>query len=335
MNNRDKYDCLIYGNGLSVLLLNQLRKVAPEKYKYEFSFSDYMNAFSKGLITNKERRELQELFHNLIDSRLATNSYDNYCNYISGVIEREGVDFEQILGRTLVANKEEKERNNAVILSIYPVMYNYWGNNLLGLIQAIFKEDYLRSFCNSVKGILSSGAVVYTTNFDSFTDNLKPEHLHGRFVYPIKREKDLIYQYFGNNGDYFYKFLWGHNGIGKRFFIQYMHDHFDDYNKYFGFDFFFDEQVHINNILIFGIGFKNSAYSSAINPYKEGIIHKGFVIDDHILERLRELQQKDQLNRITIAYYSEDDRTRFIELIKLYELERASLVSSDEFAFRI
>ena len=65
------------------------------------------------------------------------------------MIEREGVDFEQILGRALVANKEEKEINNAVILSIYPVMYNYWGNNLLGLIKAIFKKDYIRSFCNS------------------------------------------------------------------------------------------------------------------------------------------------------------------------------------------
>lgn len=331
----NKYDGLIYGNGLTSLLLNQLQIVAEPKYKYEFSISDFMKAFSCDMISFREKKELQILFHNLFDSELATNTYEIYRWYIARLIEKEGLDFEQILGKTLIASEEEKETYNSICNSIFPVLYNYWGNNLKGLIAAIFKNDYLHSFALSIREILIETAHIFTTNFDAFTDDLYPKHLHGRFANPLKNENDLIYKFYGTNGDYFYKFLWGHNGEGKRQFIYYMHNHFDDVDCYYDLDFFFNNEMSIDNLLIFGMGFKNSAYSSSISPYEEGVIHKGFVIDDHILLRLSELQRKKQLNNVTFAYYSEKDKARYSELISLYELERTTLVPSYEFDFRI
>lgn len=333
--NKQKYDGLLYGNGLSILLLSQLKQIASPKYVYEFSFSDFTQRFAENTITEREKRELSKLFDSLFNSRGVRNTYDDYRQYISGVIKEKGVDFEQILGRSLISNDIDKQSQAAVLHSIYPVLYNYWGNNTVGLINSIFKDDYLSSFCESIKLVLSENAFVFTTNLDAFTDRLKPEHLHGRFVSPFNCEKDLVYKFAGNNGDYYYKFIWGHNGAGKFNLIRGMHNSFDDWGKFFGWGFFYDNQFRIENLLVFGMGFKNSAYSSAISPYHEQAIQQGFVIDDHILFRLNKLQNNGQVKAITIAYYSEDEKNRFEELASVYELRNTVIIPSNEFDFKI
>lgn len=334
MNSR-KYDGLLYGNGLSILLLSQLKQIALQKYTYEFSFDDFTRQFAEGAISEREKRELSKLFDSLLNSRNVRNSYDDYRQCISGVIEKDGVDFEQILGRDIILDDKDEKARNTVLHSIYHVMYNYWGNNTAGLINSVFKNDYLLSFCRSVKSILTDNAYVFTTNFDAFTNHLKPRHLHGRFVDPLTCEKDLVYKFFGDDGDYYYKFIWGHNGVGKFNLIRSMHDSYGDWGKVFDWDFFYDDQIKIDNLLVFGMGFKNTAYSSAIYPYDEKTIHKGFVIDDHILFQLNKLQGEGRLRAISFAYYSEDERGRFEELSRIYELRDTSFISTKEFSFRI
>lgn len=334
MNSR-KYDGLLYGNGLSILLLSQLKQIALQKYTYEFSFNDFARQFAKGAISEREKRELSKLFDGLFNSRTVRNSYDDYRQFISCVIEKDGVDFEQILGRDIIWDDKDEKARNTVLHSIYPIMYNYWGNNTVGLINSVFKKDYLLSFCKSVKSILTDNAYVFTTNFDAFTNHLKPRHLHGRFVDPLTCEKDLVYKFFGDNGDYFYKFIWGHNGVGKFNLIRSMHDLYCDCGKVFDWDFFYDDQIKIENLLVFGMGFKNSAYSSAISPYDEQTIHEGFVIDDHILFRLNKLQEEGRLKAITFAYYSENEKGRYEKLAGIYGLRNIELIQSCEFDFMI
>ena len=91
----------------------------------------------------------------------------------------------------------------------------------------------------------------------------------------------------------------------------------------------------MDNLLVYGMGFKNTAYSLAISPYDEHAIHKGFVIDDHILLRLNKLQDYGQLNCITFAYYSEKEKDHYEELSNMYELRDTSFISTNEFAFHI
>lgn len=100
-------------------------------------------------------------------------------------------------------------------------------------------------------------------NKDVFADSLHPEHLHECFLPNIKGYNDIVFilimiKNFTIN-------MYGHNGIGKLNLIEKLRV-YPDCPCYFDFNFFFDSDLEMDNMLIYGMGFKKSGY---INQLQE------------------------------------------------------------------
>ena len=225
--------------------------------------------------------------------------------------------------------------NFGFIKTIFPLLYNIWHEILLDYLLYSKLDKPILNFENSVLSIFDEHPIIFTTNFDRFTDGLKPKHLHGIFVSNIKKIEELIFQFI-NEKEFLYKCLWGWNGIGKRAFINKIKV-VDGYEKYFDFDFFFSKDLKINNLLIYGIGFQTSGYINEISQvmpkYKNHTI--GGIIDEHILDRLNALQQQGWLHNITFAYYSKNDLERYKSLSEYFNLQNVEYLSTHNFNFSI
>lgn len=130
-------------------------------------------------------------------------------------------------------------------------------------------NNRISNFYQQVAGIVTEPGYIYTTNFDLFGESIHPEHLHGRFVQPLNRYEDVIFHTFKFNFEekeeknFRFKYIWGHNGIGKRNLINKLHS-YSASSKFFDFGFFFNDDIKISNMLIYGMGFKNSGYISQL-----------------------------------------------------------------------
>ena len=172
----------------------------------------------------------------------------------------------------------------------------------------------------------------WTTNFDGFSDLLCPQHLHGRFVRGIKKEFELKLPD-KNESEFYYKCIWGWNGIGKLGIINEV----KAYSDFFDFKFFFDKDFLVNHMLIYGISFQSAGYMAQLATSKKKYekLSLGGVIDEHILIRIAGLQNLKQLNEVTFAYYDDREYEHYEELVSLYGIENVNYVSSRDLQFSI
>lgn len=324
-----KYDAILYGNGLTLNLQTQLQQVIQTPNIYRLFFNDFMKAFIDGEISFREKNELSKTFlKRMLQIKPTESSYDALRHVVGRVVEENGFDYEQILGELLISNTKNSSQS-VEVNTVYPFFYNYWHNNLFGWINNQFDEPFFKNYCNSIQQVLSDNRHIFTTNFDRFTDYLKPKHLHGVFSDILQTETDLFFCQFRDNGDSFYKFLWGHNGIGKRNFMTQIQKH-AGYGKYYDFSLFDDNQLLFSNMLIYGIGFKKSAYHLNWDTLKDG-----FIIDDHILRQLQVMQSEKRLEAITFAYFSPDDKKHYENIVRLYTLKNVKYIPTEDFKFSI
>ncbi|MFX0142009.1 MAG: hypothetical protein ACFFDN_50700 [Candidatus Hodarchaeota archaeon] len=160
---------------------------------------------------------------------------------------------------------------------------------------------------------------VFTTNFDLLlVDYINPKHLHGKFNIPLNDLKDFILSK-DENGKLEFKYLYGTNGLEKLLRINAIRNIVQ--NEY-DFDFFFNEDLIFDNLLIYGIAFGKNEYISDefLNQYPE---HKNSklvkTVDGHILILLSKMISESRLNNITITYYSEDDKLNYLDLFNSNE----------------
>jgi len=329
----EKYDGFIYGNGLSLNLLQQLKPLVNKRKQYILNVDDFFKAFiSKELSPKEENR----LFLLLYKSKTIENQkyFEIMRNEIKTYYNVGNGNIEYCLGVDLFREKD-CGYNFGFIQTIFPLLYNIWHEIVLDYLLYSKLDEPILNFENSVLSIFDEHPIIFTTNFDRFTDGLKPKHLHGIFISNIKKLEELIFLHI-NEKEFLYKCLWGWNGIGKLNFINKIKV-VDGYEKYFDFDFFFSKDLKINNLLIYGIGFQTSGYINEISQvmpkYKNHTI--GGIIDEHILVRLEALQQQGWLHNITFTYYSENDLEHYKSLSDYFNLQNVEYLSTHNFNFSI
>ena len=143
-------------------------------------------------------------------------------------------NIEYVLGATLF---KEAEFDYAGIKGIFPAIYNIWHIILMDYLDYLGLKPKIENFYSSVKDGIGNPQYIWTTNFDLFGESIKPKHVHGRFLAEIRRYDNVIYKTFNNGKEYYFKYIWGHNGIGKYNAIQQLKQ-YSDWNLFFDFDYF-------------------------------------------------------------------------------------------------
>ena len=108
------------------------------------------------------------------------------------------------------------------------------------------------------------------------------------------------------------------------------------HEKYFNFD-FFHQPFRATNMLIFGMSFTRAGYMERLEEYdiKYRKNKFGTCIDDHIIERLKSLQESESLGKITFAYYDESSKSHYENIISDYGLQNADVISSTCFDLKV
>lgn len=327
----NKYDGFLFGNGLSLNLLNQLMTCVPSEKYYLMSVDSFLKALINRDLSEREQRKVFKLLYKK-QSTENLKSYRKMQNAISRYYLKHDANIEYHLGVDLFQN-DDCGYDYELIKTIFPFLYNIWHDILVEFIKFMGLDKRIKSFIASVNEHLQYDKYVFTTNFDRFFDDLCPEHLHGKFVLPFVKMDDLIFERIDKKS-FMYKCIWGWNGVGKLYFIN-QYSTKQGYDQFFDFNFFFDSNIHMKNLLIYGLGFQKAGYmkklSGEISKYKS--VNIGGIVDEHILIRLQGLQTQKQLEYVTFTYYADSELKHFQELVDYYEIKRVIYKKSSEFVF--
>ncbi len=286
------YDGMLYGNGLSMNLITQLLPLAKSDKWYLFNIDDFLKAFLNNRLSPKEETRIFKIFYQSKDYANMKN-FKKIKDILAQYYVAHNSNIEYWLGVDLF-NQNKCGYDFSTIKTIFPSLYNIWHEIMIDYLAFLDLNEKIKNFQNSVMLVLARNAHIYTTNFDRLLEGFKPEHLHGTFLKGYNKYEELIFSFI-NKDSFYYKCIWGWNGVGKLNFIKNIKK-IAGYEDYFDFDFFFDKDIIIKNLLIYGMGFQNSGYIeelSANKPkYKQPTV--GGIIDEHILIRLNGLQAQGQ-----------------------------------------
>lgn len=193
----------------------------------------------------------------------------------------------------------------------------------------------IQIYNESISNKLTTNALVFTTNFDTFFESLFPQHLHGYFITNCSDVNNLVFSHI-NDKKFYWKILWEWNGLGKYNQLLQMQK-YQNYNKYYNLDFFNDKKITINNFLIYGLSFQRVGYidllpSKGITPKP---FKKGELVDDHILFRIAQMQETGNIKNLHIAYYNNQDLVHYKKIVDLYNLKHISFINSSTLEFKI
>ena len=235
------------------------------------------------------------------------------------------------MGCLLFKDEEIKE-----CLQIFPALYNIWHIILKDYLEYLGLGCNIKNFYQSVYNNISNPQNIWTTNFDLFAESIQAKHIHGRFLEEMKSYSDVIYRFIDKGENYYYKYIWGHNGIGKMFSIEKLKE-YQDHNKYFDFDFFYSNNVTMDKLLIYGMGFKSSGFTDEMKVSMPRYSKPAFgaIIDEHILVRISGMQNLGILNQVDIAYYDEFERAYFEDVLKETHVKNYKLLPCNLFNFSI
>ena len=90
-------------------------------------------------------------------------------------------------------------------------------------------------------------------------------------------------------------------------------------------------------MLIYGMGFKNSGYiqqlKTAYSRYNNPAF--GGIIDEHILLRIRRLQDTEKLEHLDVTYFDENEQTHLQEVLDECQIRNFRLIRCQDFNFHI
>lgn len=332
MKNSKCFDALLIGNGSTINLLNQLSLELDVEKSYLLKFDDFCKALSNDEISYREKRIICSVLYRK-DVKDSSHYIKMLQQYLIQFYQMHDGNIEYHLGVWLF-DKKNCPFDYDLTTGIFPVLYNLWHQLLVDYVNYSNKFDFVYRYCDSILTYLCKAAKVYTINFDCFLDTIPAEHLHGKFVERLKCYDDAIY-YKENDGGFKFKNVWGWNGIGKFDFISTFNKR-GDCKKYFDFSFFFDNDLFIENLLVYGVGFQVSGYVDNLKLIRQGeSLYVGGIVDEHLLIRFKELQNKSKLKNITFAFYNEDDKERYRKLVDFYGLINVMWIQSNELKFSI
>ena len=334
MINKCKYDTLLFGNGLTLSILNDIQE----------------NCFH---LLNKQERRLcnqNDFIAHLLCCPVNSPTYNGLLRICT---HDSSSDYE--IYQIIKAHEKAKEEFNQVdILSgqkhvdyIRENGFEAWGGlHCFDKETSIYKrnKELVYSINNywfylfrkkvlskpEVKKIVwqTSQKVLHfqnrlTLNFDTIVDWLCPiEHLHGSFVSDFERWGDLLYFTYGINL-FEYPYIFGTNAFEKQDRINRIQA-LGKEGDYYRLSFFYDDERYYGDLLIYGISFSESnikLFSSIPSNLVEQSYYYHNCLDGHILSRLSYLQRTGKVRKITITSYKKSEVERYRRLIGLFNLE--------------
>ena len=322
------YDAILFGNGLTLCYQNQMKSKIPGQYYHCLFIENFIDAFLEDRLTVREENKLRKMF-----KEGYKYSYSFVQQELSNFRKSFGVNYEWIWGKLLTSPSDFKKHKT--VLDCMPILFNLWYSNLKTLIEDRLElGNTANTFACSLQKYLTNSARIITTNFDGFLDSLNPEHIHGQFVNDCSCYKDLCW-YKTSYSTFFFPFIWAPSEVGKMRMIEQI-THIEGHERYFNFS-FFHNSVNAENMLVFGLSFAKAGYMEGLETFDSKYMKNSFgsCIDDHILTRLKVLQEKKEVGSITFAYYREADRRHYERLISDYGLVNSRVLPSSSFDLRI
>lgn len=327
-----RYDGILFGNGMSINLINQVMNYVPVEKQYLLKIDSFIEYWIEGKLSERENRQLYRAFYG--NSRDKWKYYDLMKLSLAAYYEKYDSNIEYTMGRLLFA--DEKEEKIKECIQIFPALYNIWHIILKQYFEYLKLGSEIKNFYESVNNIISNPNNIWTTNFDLFAETIHAKHIHGRFVEEMKDYSDVVYKFTNKGKNYYYKYIWGHNGVGKWNLINELRK-YHDYNNYFDFDFFFCNDVKLDRLLVYGMGFKTSGFIEdmkvAMPRYNKPAF--GAVVDEHILLRIGGMQNLGIINHLDITYYDESEKAYLEDVLHETQVKKYNLVPSSSFDFSI
>ena len=115
--------------------------------------------------------------------------------------------------------------------------------------------------------------------------------------------------------------MFGSNGLEKLSRLDKIRNH--EQNKY-NLEFFYDRELYLGHLLIYGISFGKTEFinNEFLKTYPE---HEKLYyirsLDGHILLKLNQLYNAKKIEKITLAYYSQDDLMHYRNIIGFTDFE--------------
>lgn len=308
----DKYNSFLYGNGLTVAILGQIKK--------HFSFTPIdryldFNTFFNDFIQAENHKRILRDFYKYFE--IDEDSLKTHTNTRSFLRQRKDeilkMGFEKWVSKYLF--DKESKITKEVSFYVY-ILYNYWYHLIYQNI--LTKPVVIKLLHKSVelikqKIILNNN--IYTLNFDTILDEyLNPRHLHGVFALPLFDIKELILHFFSED-EFEYIYLFGSNGIEKLARLDKIRKL---KQKRYDLELFYNSEVNLEHLLIYGISFSNTEFMTPTfleqHPKHENEYYVRSV-DGHILLKLNQLYKSQRVEKITISYYSQNDLANYKNIL--------------------
>lgn len=327
------FDGVLFGNGMTCNLLNQLRNIIKQEYHYMMNIDDFIVAWINEKLSKDEDNFIMNIFYDSKNSD-TVKYYNKMKSAIALYYKTHDRNIEYHLGADLF--RKEREYDYNLIKSIFPFLYNAWHECLMNFLISNNLTDKIENFYTSVLCETGKPKYKFTTNFDLLAESIKPNHLHGSFVRPFRSRYDLVLQFINEN-QFDFKCIWGWNGIGKRDSILRFSENKSS-KDYFDFGFFFDDFIKMNYLLVYGLGFKNSGYMEDLQkafPLKYNHSSYGGIIDEHILIRIKEMQKQKLLKTPVFTYYTKEEKEHFEDVLRALNIQEYDLIETQQFHFNI
>lgn len=309
------FDSLLYGYGLTCFVFDKLDSMIDPSHPCKNYFS--LNSFLEDFINAEKHKRILRDFNKYFDLNNETNEgHEEARKFIKSEISNIlKYGFERWVSKNIF--NESNKIPKIADMYIY-ILYNYW-------YHVIHKEflskpsiaNILNKLGENIISGISDKTKIYTTNFDSILDEtLKPQHIHGRFIIPLFNIDEILIP-LANGKELEYSYLFGSNGFEKARRIQ---EFPEESKKFFDLDFFFNDELYLGHLLIFGLSFSKteiitSDFQKKYPKYENWYSVKS--VDGHILLILKKLIDRDQINKITISYYKKDELEYYKELFSL------------------
>ena len=93
----------------------------------------------------------------------------------------------------------------------------------------------------------------------------------------------------------------------------------------------------MDKMLIYGMGFKKSGFTedlrTAYPKYNKAAF--GAIIDEHVLMRIKGMQDLGILNQVDFTYYNDEEKRHFEEVTEAVMIKKYDLIKCQDFRFSI
>lgn len=310
------FNSFLYGNGLSLSVLLAVRNNFDNEYIRYLNCNDFIFEFANAESHKRILRDFLKYFK--ITKASEAVHHESRKILKNSIEEINTYGFERWVSKYMFSSNTDYKQ---IKVYVY-FLYNFWFHTINELIlkKKGVSEIITRIGFKFIE-IFNDDAQIYTTNFDTVLDSVfNPHHIHGIFQIPLLDYNDII-AFHLNEKEFEYKYLFGSNGLEKLSRLDLIRKH--EVETY-DIDFFYKHGVDLGSLLIYGLAFGRAEFLtdeflSAYPQYKNNKLVR--TVDGHILLRLSAKYDLKELNKITIAYYSEFDKNNYQDLFRDTNLE--------------